>query len=152
MAKFTIEQAASVAAINQLINDWATELDINNGLNIAKLVTEDCDYTVRGARRDGRAEVEKFYAERLAGLASAPGGAPVQRHALSNLRVTFNTADDAAIAFTLVYFTTAGMSSGLNHADPAAVADVRMNVRRGADGEWLISMFDSGQIFIRKPS
>jgi hypothetical protein len=150
MAKFTPEQAVAVAAINQLINEWATELDINNGANIAGLVTEVCDYTVRGVARTSRAEVAKFYADRLASFPE--GGVPVQRHALSNLRVTFNTVDDAAIGFTLVYYTTAGMSSGLKHADPAAVADVVMNVHREPDGDWLISMFNSGQIFVRTPS
>jgi len=152
MAKFSTEQAASAAAINQLINDWAYELDVNNGINIAGMVTEQCDYTVRGVARTSRGEVEKFYAGRLASFSGTPAGVPTQRHALSNLRVSFNSADDAAITFTLVYYTTAGMSSGLGHADPAAVADVRMNVHRGADGDWLISMFDSAQIFVRKPS
>jgi hypothetical protein len=41
------------------------------------------------------------------------------------------------------------MASGTNHADPAAVADVRMNCRRDADGEWRILMFDSNQSFKR---
>jgi hypothetical protein len=43
------------------------------------------------------------------------------------------------------------MASGLNHADPAAVADVRMNCRRDSDGEWRIAMFDSNQTFRRVP-
>lgn len=152
MARFTVEQAASVVAINQLINDWAAELDIGNGANIANLVTEKCEYHVRGEPRTTREEVVKFYAERLKTLSATPAGVPIHRHTLSNLRVAFNSEDDAAIKFTLVYFTTAGMSSGTNHADPAAVADVRMNVQRGSDGEWRISMFNSEQSFIRKPS
>jgi len=44
------------------------------------------------------------------------------------------------------------MASGLNHADPAAVADVRMNCRRGSDAEWRISKFDSNQTFRRVPT
>ena len=152
MAKFSAGQATAIAAINQVINDWAFELDVNNGQNISGLVTEDCDYNVGGARRAGRVEVAKFYTERLTRLSATPAGVPVQRHTLSNLRTSFKSDDEAAITFTLIYFTTAGMSSGLNHADPAAVADIRMNASRGADGEWLISMFDSNQSFIRKPA
>jgi uncharacterized protein (TIGR02246 family) len=149
VASVNMEQALSIASVQQLIHDWAHELDVNNGLQIADLVTEDCVYVVRGAPRHGRAAVEKFYQERLATLSAQPGGAPTQRHILSNLRVKFRSATDVSIAFSLVYFTTAGMSSGLNHADPAAVADVRMDCRREADGHWRIASFDSSQTFRR---
>lgn len=149
MANVTLEQSLVIASVQQLINDWAQELDINNGLKIADLVTEDCHYTVRGAPRLGRAAIEQFYQERLQQLSAQPGGAPVQRHTLSNLRVNFGSDTEVSISFTLVYFTTAGMKSGLNHADPAAVADVRMNCRRDKDSQWRISKFDSEQTFRR---
>jgi ketosteroid isomerase-like protein len=152
VAKFNMEQAVAVAAVQQLINDWAHELDVNNGLNIAGLVTTDCTYTVGGATREGRAAVEQFYQERLKRLSAQPEGVPTQRHTLSNLRVTFRSADEVSITFSLVYFTTAGMASGLKHADPAAVADVRMNCRRDNDGQWQIAMFDSNQTFRRVPT
>ena len=41
MAKFTAEQAIAYVAIQQLIHDWADELEIRNGLAMADLVTED---------------------------------------------------------------------------------------------------------------
>src|SRR5271168_1677618 len=103
-----MEQAVAVAAVQQLINDWAHELDVNNGLHISGLVTEDCMYTVGGATREGRAAIENFYQERLKRLAAQPAGVPTQRHALSNLRVRFRSADEVSITFSLVYFTTAG--------------------------------------------
>jgi ketosteroid isomerase-like protein len=149
VAKFTPEQAVARASVEELIHDWAYDLDVHNGLHVADLVTENCVYVVRAAPRQGRAAVETFYRERLAQLSAQPGGAPTQRHVLSNLRLSFRTDAEVSIAFTLVYFTTAGMASGLNHADPAAVADVRMDCRREADGHWRISMFDSNQTFRR---
>jgi ketosteroid isomerase-like protein len=149
VAKFNLEQAVAVVAVQQLINDWGYELDVNNGLHIAGLVTEDCVYVVGGATREGRPAVEKFYQERLERLSARPEGVPTQRHAISNLRVTFRSADEASITFTLIYFTTAGMASGANHADPAAVADVRMDCRRDGGGEWKIAKFDSNQTFRR---
>jgi len=151
VAKFNMEQALTVATVQQLIGDWAHELDVHNGLHISNLVTEDCLYTVGGAPRQGRAAVERFYRERLERLSARPEGVPTQRHTLSNLRVSFRTANEVSITFSLVYFTTAGMASGLNHADPAAVADVRMDCRRDDDGQWLIAMFDSNQTFRRVP-
>jgi hypothetical protein len=138
--------------VQLLINDWAYELDVNNGLNIGALVTEDCHYVVRGAPRLSRAAVEQFYKERLESFATQPAGVPIQRHTLSNLRVSFHSDSHVSITFTLVYFTTAGMSTGLKHADPAAVADVRMDCRRDRDGEWRIAKFDSNQTFQRVPS
>jgi hypothetical protein len=149
VAKFNMEQALAVVAVQQLINDWGQELDIHNGKHITGLITEDCTYIVGGAPRRGRAAVEKFYQDRLQRLSALPEGVPTHRHALSNLRVSFRSASEASITFTLIYFTTAGMKSGVNHADPAAVADVRMDCRREEDGEWRIAMFDSNQTFRR---
>lgn len=149
MAKFTAEQAVAVVEIQQLISEWSYELDVPNGINIASLVTEDCSYTVRGGPRVGREAVAQFYKERLETLGATPAGVPVHRHMLSNLRVTFTSANEASIGFSLIYFSTMGQKSGTNHADPASAADVRMVVRRGADGEWLIAKFDSTPSFIR---
>jgi uncharacterized protein (TIGR02246 family) len=149
VANVTQEQLLAIASIQQLINDWAYELDVNNGLHIADVVTEDCQYVVRGALRVGRAAVAQFYKERLTTLSATPAGVPVQRHALSNLRVQFHSPTQTSITFTLVYFTTAGVAAGTQHADPAAVADVRMDCRRDSDGEWRISKFDSNQSFQR---
>lgn len=149
MARFTAEQAHAVVEIEQLINDWGYELDVHNGDNIAELVTPDCTYVVGGVAREGRAAVVQFYADRRARLSATPEGVPVHRHALCNLRVRFDTADAAAITFSLVYFSTAGVAAHVEHADPASYADVRMDVRREADGHWRIARFDSGQVFRR---
>ncbi len=147
MAKFTIEETMAWVAIQQLINEWGVELDVNNGLNIGDLVTQDCAYTVRGVERKSREEVKAFYKGRLSEF---PDGPPIQRHVQTNLVVNFNSADEAEITFTLVYFTTAIVSAGASEADPCAVADVKMNCRRCEDGHWRISMFDSVQSLVRK--
>ncbi len=149
VAKLNKEQAVAVCEVQQLINDWAYELDVHNGLEIANLITEDCLYSVRGNTLEGRAAVESFYQERLRNLSAQPTGVPTQRHTLSNLRVGFQSANDVSITFTLVFFTTAGTAPGGNPAEPAAVADVRMECRRGGDEEWRIAKFDSNQILRR---
>jgi ketosteroid isomerase-like protein len=61
VAKLNKEQAMAVSEVQQLINDWAYELDVHNGLEIANLVTEDCIYSVRGTSLEGRAAIENFY-------------------------------------------------------------------------------------------
>jgi uncharacterized protein (TIGR02246 family) len=146
MAKFDIEQTMAWVAIQQLINDWGYELDVNNGLNIADLVTEECSYTVRAVARKSRTEVAAFYKARIGEF---PNGPPVQRHVQTNLRVQFKSADSASITFTLVYFTMAMVAAGADPADPTAVADVIMDVMRCDDGHWRIAMFDSVQSLVR---
>lgn len=149
MARFNPAQAADVLAVQQLVHEWAGELDINNGLQIADLLTQDCHYTVRGGARHSAAEVVAFYTARLAELEASPAGVPVHRHAVINLRVSFTGTDEAAVLFGMLYWTAAGMASGTDHADPALVADVSMDCHRCADGHWRIARFDSAPVFRR---
>lgn len=152
MARFDAHQAADVLAIQQVINEWATDLDITNGENMADLLTQDCAYNVRAVWREGREAVVQFYKDRKAELAATPAGVPIHRHALSNYRVDFVTADHAKVGFSLIYFTTAGSSLGTATADPFSYADVFMECRRDpADGHWRISRFDSNPVFVRMP-
>ena len=149
MAKFTAAQAADVAAIQQVINEWGDELDTNDGLTMlaADVLTPDCRYNVGGAWRAGAEEAAQFYAERKVRL-DAAGGAPVMRHIMSNYRVKFTAEDKAEIGFLLLFFARVG-TPPFDTCDPAAVADVQMECRREADGHWRIAMFDSGQTFRR---
>lgn len=148
MGKFTAEQTVAIATIQQLINEWGHELDQNNGLQMAQadVLTEDCRYNVGGAWREGRAAAAQFYVERKARLAAQ---APVMRHIISNFRVSFVAENSADVGFLLLFFAAVGTPPFTNYCDPLAVADVRMACRRDADGEWRITMFDSGQIFRR---
>ena len=150
MAKFTADQVVAIAAIQQVIYEWSNELDINDGLRMieADVLTEDCRYNVAGAWREGRDEIARFYAERKPRL-DAQGGAPVMRHIISNIKVSFAQDDRAEVSYLLLFFAAVGTPPFTNYCDPKAVADVRMECRRGADGSWRISRFDSGQIFRR---
>lgn len=149
MAKFDPAQAADVLAVQQLVHEWANELDVNNGLQIADLLTDDCRYTVRGGPRHSPAEVVAFYQTRYAELDATPAGVPVHRHAVINPRVSFTGPDEAVILFGMIYWSAMGMASGTDHADPALVADVSMDCRRCADGDWRIARFDSAPVFRR---
>jgi uncharacterized protein (TIGR02246 family) len=151
VAKFELEQVASILAVQQLINEWGSELDVNEGLNMGPLVTEDCRYTVRGVERQGRDEVVKFYKARLAEFEATPAGTPTQRHVLSNMRISFKNADEARIDFLLTYYLGFSKPPVTTTATPVAVADVWMDVRRDADGHWRIASFDSVQTFRHMP-
>ena len=149
MAKFTAAQAADVAAIQQVINEWGDELDINDGLKMieADVLTKDCRYNVGGVWREGAAEAAQFYTERKPRLEAA-GGVPVMRHLMMNYKVKLPGEDTAEVGFLLLFFAAVG-TPPFDTCDPAAVADVRMEARREGDGHWRISLFDSGQTFRR---
>jgi SnoaL-like domain len=148
LAKFNLEQVAAFVAVQELINTWAHDLDMHNGLNIAALVTDDCLYTVGNTPLQGRTAVEKSYQDRLKRLSAETTGVPTLRHMISNLCVSYRNAHEVSITFSLLFFTSA---SGRNVPDPAAVADVRMDCRREADEHWRIARFDSNQPFRRVP-
>ncbi|MEJ5975283.1 hypothetical protein WG901_01445 [Novosphingobium sp. PS1R-30] len=150
MAKFSAEQATAVAAIHQVINEWGDELDRNSGRQMtqAKVLTDDVAYFVGGEWRAGIAATQAFYDERWDRLTAA-GGAPVMRHLHVNYRVKFAAEDHATVTFQLLFFAKVGEPPFVGFCDPLAVADVRMECRRDADGDWKISRFDSNQVFQR---
>ncbi|GLK46928.1 MULTISPECIES: nuclear transport factor 2 family protein [Novosphingobium] len=150
MAKFTPQQAADVLAIKQVIYEWGDELDIHNGLKMRKTdcLAEDVRYNVGGQWREGLAAVEAFYKGRAETM-KAGAGLMTMRHIITSLRVGFEGEDHAKVGYLLVFFAALGDGPFDKYCDPLAVADVKMECRRDADGEWRISLFDSGQIFKR---
>ncbi|MET1755613.1 nuclear transport factor 2 family protein [Novosphingobium sp. RD2P27] len=148
MAKFTPEQAADVLAVKQVIYEWGDELDINNGLKIldSGVLADDVRYFVGGEWREGKEAVGQFYQGRKEQLGD---NAPVMRHIITSLRVSFTGSDHAKVGYLLVFFAKAGTPPFDGYCDPLAVADVKMECTRDASGEWRISLFDSGQIFRR---
>lgn len=148
MAKFTPEQAADVLAVKQVIYEWGDELDINDGLKIleADVLADDVRYFVGGEVREGKEAVAQFYQSRKKSLGE---NAPVMRHIITSLRVSFAGQDHAKVGYMLVFFAKAGTPPFEGYCDPLAVADVKMECTRDAAGEWKISKFESGQIFRR---
>lgn len=150
MAKFSTEQAAAFAAVNQVIYEWGDELDLNDGLKMknAGVLAANCRYFVGEEWREGIDAVAEFYQQRMARLKEA-GAVPVMRHIISNIKVAFTGEEHAKVEFLLVFFAKAGEPPFTDYCDPLAVADVHMECSKEADGHWRISMFDSGQIFRR---
>ncbi|WCT73488.1 nuclear transport factor 2 family protein [Sphingomonas naphthae] len=149
MPRFAKEDAASVIELNQLLALWCTELDMNGGADIASLCTEDCTYLVGGRVHQGHDAIRGFYAARNARVASLQkDGVRTQRHTISNFLYSFAAHDAATVRYTLVNYSREGPPPALDLVGPTIVADVTMEIRREADGEWRISLFDSIPIFI----
>lgn len=150
MAKFSAEQVASVLAVKQAIYEWGDELDLHNGLSMTDrdCLTRDVEYFVGGEWRGGIAAVQEFYNGRIAAQKEA-GAIMCMRHFITNLKVNFVSENHAKADFLLLFFAKPGDPPFMDGCDPLASADVWMECRRGDDGEWRISRFDSTQIFIR---
>jgi hypothetical protein len=150
VAKFTLQQAADVLAVKQAVYEWGDELDLHNGLSMRKTdcLAKDVRYNVGGQWREGLEAVEAFYKGRAEAM-RAGAGLMTMRHIITSLRVSFDNDDHAKVGYLLVFFAALGDGPFDKYCDPLAVADVKMECRRDEDGEWRITLFDSGQIFKR---
>ncbi len=150
MPKLDSNRAVAIVAIQQLVYDWASELDVHDGVHMATLVSKDCTYHVRGMAREGRNAVVQFYAERLAEL-QAKGVTMTQRHAISNIRIQFENDGEAQFTFLLTYYMSFSAAPVSGYTGPTAVADCSMRAVL-EDGNWRISFFDSVQTFKQAPA
>jgi len=149
MPRFATETVISTLELQQLILDWGHDLDINGGLNVSALCTQDCNYLIGGKSHSGHAAVTKFYSDRAERIRTQQkDGVRTQRHALSNIRVAIKDQDRATVTFTVVNYSAEGKAPARNLVGPTIVADARMECRREADGEWRIALFDSSPIFV----
>ncbi|MFV8816775.1 nuclear transport factor 2 family protein [Haliea sp. E17] len=148
MVQFTPEQSRSAVEITQLVNLWANELDLNDGLSIAPLIAQDCVYVVRAEPRRGRDAVVQFYQQRMAELQASPSGPPFQRHIISNLVFQFGDAGVVGATFLLTYYAAFQAPPVAGFAGPVAVADCRMQFCL-EEGGWKIAEFSSVQNFHR---
>jgi hypothetical protein len=92
--------------------------------------------------------VKAFYEGRIAAQKEA-GAIMVMRHFITNLKVTFTSETHAKADFLLLFFAKPGDPPFVGYCDPLATADVWMECRREADGDWRICKFNSAQLFIR---
>lgn len=149
MPRFDPQTAVSTLKIQQLIAEWCHELDIHGGADIARLCTDDCTYMLAGKPHRGHDAVRDFYAARNERVRTQQrDGVRTQRHTISNFRTSFDGADAASVAFTLVNYSKEGKAPALDLVGPTIVADCRMEFARGGDAEWRISLFDSAPVFI----
>jgi len=142
--------AQAVAAITQLMNEWAHEVDSNYGRTMveADVLTPDCRCKLEDQWISGRDAIAAYYKARFAGI--KPGEpAPIIRQLLSNFRITLTGKDEANVGLNLLLFVKVGTVPFSDYCDPVEVADVRADCRRGADGHWRINMLDSDRIFRR---
>ena len=141
MRKCDRESAIMVIELQQLIAEFAHEIDFNSGRNITDFYTEDGTFAVGDYTHRGHAAIRKFYAEREQRI---PGqhkdGIRVAVHTFLNPRVEVQDKDNATIFFTNVNYAGEGHPPVLGTIQPAMVTVCRM--------VWRIAWFSGTPLFV----
>ncbi len=142
MRKFDIEKLVTAYELEQLLYDFAADLDFNDSRNVQAFYTEDAVFKAGNNPVVGRDAIVKFYENRNENVRNLQkDGARTGRHTFLNVRVIIEDADNAAILFTNVNYAGEGKAPVTGLVGPSMIADCRMTCKRQPDGNWLFSEF-----------
>lgn len=146
MRKLNQDQAIAAVELEQMISDYFAILDAEGGAGALDFFTEDVRVDIGVIKYTGHAGMKKFYAGVAA--AKAASGDRTTRHAYTNFRVVFPEANRADVTFLNVTWGGAGKPPLTDATMPSIVTDVRMECRRGADGQWKVFDYSGSPVFI----
>lgn len=147
----TLSPDAAIIAmqLQQLLMQFAHELDTNDGREIAHFYADDGRYLVGNCVYEGQDEITKFYNDRAIRVArEEPEGVRTGRHTYVNPHVSVGEDDNATIYFICVYFSAGGKAPILDCTGPTVIADCAMDFRRDSAGNWKIKEFRSMPVFL----
>lgn len=150
MRKFTPEQMLAAFELQQMLYDFAYELD-HGAKDVGRFYAEDGAFRTGGINIEGRAALQGFYDKRNENVKKyQKGGERTGRHIFTNVRVVFDEADaaKATIHFTNMNFAGEGPAPVQGLGSPSAIADGVMECSRGSDGHWLFTLFAPKQALI----
>lgn len=154
MRKFTADQMLAAFELQQMLYDFAYELD-HGAKDVGRFYAEDGAFRTGGINVEGRAGVQAFYDKRNENVKKyQKGGERTGRHIFTNVRVVFDEADAGAeparatIHFTNINYAGEGPAPVQGLGSPSAIADGVMECRREADGQWRFTLFAPKQALI----
>ena len=142
MRRFSADDLVLAYELEQLLYDFAAELDHNDSRDIKRFYTPDGVFRAGSNVISGADAIAKFYEvrnERVRELQK--DGKRTGRHTFLNVRVIREDEDTASIYFTNVNYAGEGASPVQGLKGPSMVADCKMTCKRLADGEWRFSEF-----------
>jgi len=149
MRKFDQETAVIAIELQQIVAEFAHDLDFNDCRGIADFYAEDGTFAVGDYTHKGRAAIRKFYADRNERVrAQHKDGIRVSAHTFVNMRVTAEDKNNATVSFTNVNYAGEGHPPVRGTISPAMVTDCRMVFRREPDGIWRITSFSGKPLFV----
>lgn len=150
MRKFTPDQMLAAFELEQLLYDFAYEID-HGAKNVGQFYAEDGAFRTGGVAAEGPAGVQAFYDNRNAAVKQhQKGGERTGRHVFTNVRVVFDESDanKATMYFTNINYAGEGPAPVQGLGSPSAIADGLMECRRGSDGHWAFTLFAPKQALI----
>jgi hypothetical protein len=149
MPRFDRESALIAIELQQIVAEFANEIDSNDGLDLAGFYTEDGVFFVGDTPYKGREAIGKFYRDRLERIpALHKDGIRVGAHTFLNLRTEVRDAHNASVFFTNVSYAGEGKPPVRMTITPAMITTCRMDFRLEADGRWRITSFTGTPVFI----
>lgn len=149
MRKFTMDQMLTAFQLEQLLYDFAEELDQNGGVNVEQFYTEDAEFITPGGTIKTSAGIRGFYENRNAMVKKLQkDGQRTGRHTFVNVRCHIHDDDNATLYFTNVNYAGEGAPPVPGLQGPSAIADCRMECRREAGGNWRFSVFAPSQALV----
>ena len=142
MRKFDMETFKLAYELEQLLYDFAAELDFNDSRDIGRFYTEDGVFRAGTNVVSGRDAIVKFYEGRNEAVAKLQrDGKRTGRHTFLNVRVLIDDERNARILFTNINYAGEGGAPVQGLQGPSMIADCQMTCRREDDGEWRFSEF-----------
>ncbi|HET8882591.1 MAG TPA: nuclear transport factor 2 family protein [Solimonas sp.] len=149
MARFDRESALIAIELQQLVAEFAHEIDSNDGLDLARFYTADGVFFVGDTQYQGHAAINKFYSDRLERIpALHKDGIRVGAHTFLNLRTEVRDPHNASVFFTNVSYAGEGKPPVRATITPAMITTCRMDFRLEADGQWRIASFTGTPVFV----
>jgi ketosteroid isomerase-like protein len=149
MPKFNQETAVIAIELQNILAEFAYDLDFNDCLGIADFYAEDGAFAVGDFTHEGRAAIRKFYEDRNVRVrAQHKDGIRVAAHTFLNVRVAVHDSSNATLYFTNVNYAGEGQPPVRGTISPAMITACQMVFRREADGNWCITSFSGKPLFV----
>ena len=152
MRKFTADQMLTAFELEQMLYDFAHEIDHNGAQDVGRFYTEDGAFRTGGVNIQGRPALQGFYNNRNAAVKQhQKGGERTGRHVFTNVRVVFDAADanKATLTFTNINYAGEGPAPvNVGQMSPSAIADGLFECARQPNGHWLFTLFAPKQALI----
>src|SRR5882672_4821131 len=109
MNNLTPDAALIAMQLQQLLMEFAHEVDLNSGKNIGAFYTEDGAFLLGDFAYRGRAAIIKFYTDRAARvLVEEKDGVRTGRHTFINVRASVADSNNATLNFISAHYSGGG--------------------------------------------
>jgi len=147
MRRIDKDQLFEIITIQQMLYDYCHELDAG-AANVTDYFTPDCIFIVGESVWNGHAGLRQHYdADQQAVKERSKDGLRTVRHGVVNERISVHEGGAATVELLFLNFSAHGKGPFVHASAPTVVADTRLELKRGPDGDWRIAEFYAKPLF-----